>query len=217
MAGRIVISTLGFSTDPVFKLLAAIPIDKHTRIYLIAPHPPSPGTKRAYNTVKTHLGDRVGGVELVTIPNNPWEALATLATIMREEGEYIVSPSGGMRYLVTLVTIATAAFRPNAEVIVISESGEIEDTRLGPGLMEFLMKGLSATEELILRTVSKGPMTEAEMASALGKSEKTVKNAVSSLRRLGLVRKVGRRATVKLTKAGEAALRILDTLRSRRS
>ncbi len=157
MAGRIVISTLGFSTDPVFKLLASIPIDKHTKIYLIAPHPPSPGTRRAYNTVRTHLGDRVGGIELVTIPNNPWEALATLATIMGKDEDYIVSPSGGMRYLVTLVTIATAAFRPDAEIIVISESGEIEDMHLRAGLMEFLMKGLSATEELVLRTISDNP------------------------------------------------------------
>lgn len=212
-----VISTLGFSTDPVFKLLAAIPIDKHTKIYLIAPHPPSPGTRRAYNTVRTHLGDRVGGIELVTIPNDPWEALAALATIMGEEGEYIVSPSGGMRYLVTLVAIATAAFRPDAEVVVVSESGEIEDLWLKPGLVEFLMRGLSSTEESILKEVADKPMTEAEIASVLGKSEKTVKNAVSSLRRLGLVKKVGRRAAVKLTKTGEAALRILDALRPRSS
>lgn len=210
-----IIATLGFSTDPVFKLLAAVPLDRQTEIFLIAPQTTSPGTARALGTVRAHLGDRVASVELATLPNKPLEALAVLADIMAPDAEYIVSPSGGMRYLVTLVTVATIVFRPEADIVVISESGEVEDLRIDKRVIKLLKEGLGVTEEALLAELAKGRLSEKEAAENLGKSLKTIKNAVGRLRKLGLVRRVGRGGRLEITSEGLAALKIVEIIRQR--
>ncbi len=205
---KTVIISIGFSTDPVMKLLASIPLDRSTRIYLIAPEPVSPGTMRVYTTVKNLVGERVGAIELVTIPPDPLPALARIAELMADDSTYIVSPSGGMRYLVTLLTLVTASLTQKAEIRVISESGEFGDLLIQPEALEILLHGLSSTEWEVLQALAKNPMNESEIAGTINRSEKTVKNAITRLRKAGLVRKVGRRATVYITENGRAILTI---------
>lgn len=113
---------------------------------------------------------------------------------------FIVDLSGGMRVLTLYVMTALLLMKEDADIYVQPESGGLTETIIPKELFEFMRKPVTGIELEIIGEVSKNPgVTIEELARITKKSEKTIRNILSRLRKL-LITQKGRKAGLYPTK-----------------
>lgn len=205
--GRRFIISLGFHEDRAIRRLMASSASKDDEVVLITASSSS-GVLRAYDSLVSFC--RRAGLrepKLVEVPTDLYEGVAKIAElVLGSEGPVVMDLSGGMRYLAVLGMLALFLARRRA-VVYVQPEGEGQELEIPESVMDLARISLQDLERSILKVVagSEGVGVE-DVARSLGRSPKTVANAVSRLQKLGLVVRRGRSSGLYLTSVGRLAV-----------
>ncbi len=209
--------TLGFTESYALRRLAKMRADGKDYVIVFTIEPVVGAAKEAFNALKT-MAAKMGvvNVEMEPLPQGDLSKAISKALfklrVFAQSGytPVHVDVTGGSRYIVSALVIATLMLRGFERYLwIASDTGEDWDTHIN--LSEFdkiYCNPLRKEHERILHYLaSKGKgATTREIAEALSLSEKTVKNRVSELKKLGLCAQPGRGEEVTITPWGEAVL-----------
>lgn len=205
--GRRFIISLGFHEDRAIRRLTMSSASRDDEVFLITAST-SPAVLRAYDSLVSFC--RKAGLrepKLVEVPSDLYGGVAKIAElVLGFEGPVVVDLSGGMRYLAVLGMLALFLARRRA-VVYVQPEGEGQDLEIPESVMDLAHTSLQDLERSILKMVAGGEGLRVEdVARSLGRSPKTVANAVSRLQRLGLVVRRGRSGGLHLTSVGRLAV-----------
>ncbi|MEW9492524.1 MAG: winged helix-turn-helix transcriptional regulator, partial [Candidatus Aramenus sulfurataquae] len=117
--------------------------------------------------------------------------------------------SVGLRSMDVLILLAILLSRKPFFAYLMSESGEGHDIVIKGDEVYSLLKEYTVEDLKLLHVISrKGEVTLSELASELGKSEKTVVNRLNELKKAGLVVIKGKDKGVSLTQLGNVVLKM---------
>lgn len=194
--------TLGFHEDHVTRRLHIHNALAEDVVVLFTVSPVSAGVRRAYEGVRGYVL-RIGLSEpkLVEVPFNPPDGIFTIVGVLKDVPRpLIVDVSGGMRFLGLLVVVSLLFMGEDVDIYVQPEGGDVAEVHIPRELFEFMRRPLSSGEVELIKTISEYPgITLDELAEMLGKSEKTVRNLMTRLRKLLVIQK-GRYAGLYPTK-----------------
>jgi len=207
--GRRFILTLGFHEDRAIRRLMESSASRDDEIFVVTASR-APAALAAFNSLAGFCR-RVGLPEpkLVEVPPRLYEGVAVLAELIGgSPGPVVLDLSGGMRYLAVLGILALFLTGRRAAVYVQPES-EGEELAIPEAVINLAYEPLQDLELSVMRVVAEREgLTVEGVAEVVGRSPKTVANAVSRLQKLGLVARRGRAGGVYLTEVGRLALRL---------
>lgn len=214
MTSRVFVITLGYHEDHAIRLLTVCSVSKDDEVIALTAKPVVPAVRRAFDSLRTYLL-RLGLKEpkLVEVPTDVIEGLSTIAEVFQDGSkEYVLSLSGGMRYLVIYTLITLVVLGRVATIYIYPEGGEAPEIVIPKNLIKVLRRLPSEAELRILREVMKSPGISVEdLSLSIGRSVKTIRNLISDLSRAGLVVRRGRGGGVFLSKLGEFIVKYLST------
>ncbi len=214
MVSRAFIVTLGYHEDHVIRLLTVCSASKDDEVVVLTAKPLVPAVRRAFNSLRTFML-RLGLKEpkLVEVPMEVLEGLEVIANVLKDPNkEYVLSLSGGMRYLIIYALIALVALGRVATIYIYPEGGEEPEIVIPKNLIKVLHRLPSESELRVLREVMKSPgISVEELSLIIGRSVKTIRNLVSELSRYGLVVRRGRGGGVYLSRLGEFVVKYLSS------
>lgn len=208
--GRRFIVTLGFHEDRAIRRLMESSASRDDEIFAVTAST-APAVVAAFNSLAGFCR-RVGLPEpkLVEVPPRLYEGVAVLAELIGgSPGPVVLDLSGGMRYLAVLGVLALFLTGRRATVYVQPES-EGEELAIPESVISLAYEPLQDLELSVLRAVAEREGSTVEgIAEVVGRSPKTVANAVSRLQKLRLVARRGRAGGVYLTEVGKLALKLV--------
>lgn len=199
---RSFIFTLGYHEDHVVRRLYghnALPEDF---IVLFTASPSVPAVRRAFEGVRGFaLRTGLREPRLVEVPLDPPDAIYVFREVLKGlPRPLVVDVSGGMRALGVLLLITLLLMGEDVDIYLQPEGGDVAEVHVPRELFEFMRRPLSELEFEVVRVVTESPgITIEEVAKAVGKSEKTVRNLISRPRKL-LITQRGRYAGLYPTK-----------------
>jgi len=123
--------------------------------------------------------------------SSPGEAVVRIAEALQGFDRVVADVSGGMRSVVVLAITALLihSTRASVRLYAVAEREDAPEMHIPLEMVRVVMGGgLSAERRRVLRTIAETPgASPGDLARALGKSEKTVRNYVAEFRRMGLV------------------------------
>ncbi|MEM1983574.1 MAG: CRISPR-associated CARF protein Csa3 [Sulfolobales archaeon] len=208
---RSFVFTLGFHEDHVIRRLHIHNALYEDVVVLFTVSPVLPAVRRAFEGVRGYaLRTGLSEPKLVDVSINPPDGVFTIMEVLKDVPRpLIVDVSGGMRFLGLFLVVSLLFMGEDVDIYLQPEGGEVSEIHIPRDLFEFMRRPLNISEVEIVRTVSEYPgITVEELAKNLGKSEKTVRNLMTRLRKL-LITQKGRYAGLYPTKW----VKVVTTLR----
>ncbi|MEM0473018.1 MAG: CRISPR-associated CARF protein Csa3 [Sulfolobales archaeon] len=206
------IFTLGFHEDFILRRLASERAQPGNRIVVMAAKPLTGASRGAFQNLTAYcVRTGLSEPELVEIAPGDFTTMLQAAseTIDRLEEPLIADLSGGMRILVVVVYTAIITSGKRYRVYIVPEAQdqsaqiEIETTHI-----EALTKELPEEKTKILETIVRNPgITIPQLARITKKSEKTIANHLTELKKLNLVITRGKTNNIYPTKLGELKIK----------
>lgn len=205
--------TLGFNETFLLRLLSETSAREDDSLTIIVPSPISSGTEAALDNLKVQA-ERLYGltprVVEISLEGSFVELLGrVLDQVLVLAQPIITDLTLGMRMLDSLILTALIVTGKEFQAYVRDESGGGKVISFGKSEINALMRQYSVEEMRLLDALRRtGDIRE--LASTLGKSEKTLQNKVSELKRFGIVTMVGRDRKVRLTPLGECVMKLVE-------
>jgi CRISPR locus-related DNA-binding protein len=214
--GRLFAFTLGYTENFALRRLNRARAGPYDYVAVFTVEPVAEGVKDAYENLKA-LAKKMGVVDvyMIELPQgNMGEALAKALSALRSFVKAGYEPvifdiTGGSRYIVAVILLAALALRGvKREVWVSSDTGGGWEAVIPYSVLEALTGDMRREHIEILKALSSWEtgMTVGELSERLGLSEKTVRNRVSELKRMGFCVQRGRGGAIKITEWGVAML-----------
>ena len=200
------IFTLGFHEDFILRRLVSEKAQHGSRVVIFTVKPITGATKTAYQNLVTYC-TRMGlsSPELVELSIGEAEdiILSALDTIQTLEEPIIADLTGGMRILVIAVYTALIASKKRFRAYIATEGEQKAEIKIESTHIGAITKELPEEKKKILETIVINPgITPAQLAKNLGKSEKTIANHITELKKLNLVITRGKTNNIYPTKLG---------------
>ncbi len=206
------IFTLGFHEDYILRRLALEKAQPGSRIVVITTKPVVKTTTIAFQNLAAYC-TRVGLPEPqlveITPASFPEMLLAISEIIDSLEEPLIADLSGGMRILVITIYTAIITSKKKYKIYIVPETQETStQIEIESIHIEALTKELPEEKIKILETIARNPgITIAQLARITGKSEKTIVNHLTELKKLNLTIARGKTNNLYPTKLGELIAR----------
>ncbi len=189
----LLVFTLGFHADHVIRRLVRIDPSTVEAINIVTARPVVKAVKQAYTEIVTIVDrTRLPPPKLIDIPiENPATATYLLYRLWKDYRHIVADLSGGMRPVVTitLLTLTLLTQRSYIELYVSGEREDAAEARIPLNVVNYaITKTLSHEKIEILQTLLKTPgLTQHHLAQILGKTERTIRNHLSELKKYELV------------------------------
>ncbi len=171
-------------------------------IVVLTASPLVPAVTKAFEGVRAYcLRTGLSEPKLVEVPLDAADGIYTIMSVLKGlPRPMVVDISGGMRVLGVLTLISLLFNEGALDVYLQAEGGEAPEVHIPKELFEFMRNPLTDAELEIIKVIAERPgITIEELAKALGKSEKTVRNLIARPKKLLIVQR-GRYAGLYPTK-----------------
>ncbi len=200
------IFTLGFHEDFILRRLVSERAQHGSKIVVFTVKPIIGATKTAYQNLVTYC-TRMGlsTPELVELSIEEAEDMisSALDTIQTLEEPIIADLTGGMRILIITIYTALIASKKRFRVYIATEGEQRAEITIESTHIEAITEELPEEKGKILETIMKNPgITPPQLAKLTHKSEKTIANHITELKKLNLVITRGKTNNIYPTKLG---------------
>ncbi|QKR00735.1 CRISPR locus-related DNA-binding protein [Metallosphaera tengchongensis] len=204
------LSTMGFHESFMLRLLARTNASKEDELVIVVPRPVVGGVADAIEGLRAtcyrmrYPEPKVEEIEVGDFP----KTLSQVAMIVgRSKGFVYTNLSLGLRLMDTVILLSLISTRRPFVAYFFNETGEGSEVVVRGEEVYSLLEDYTAEDMRLLMTVGKGEgVALSDLAKGLGKSEKTVVNRVSELKKRGLLNLRGKDRGVELTELGRALL-----------
>ena len=200
--------TLGFNEAFLLRLLAETNAVQEDRLVIVVPKPMAEGTKSALENVRAQAvrlkypAPEVREIELSSFDSALLDIISALVPLQEP---IITDLSMGMRMVNALILLSLIVTGKQFRAY-LREEGSGRAMSFTDQDLRALLNDYSGEDLKLLSVLSSSPMRLDELAKSLGKSEKTVMNRASELKKLGLVKVAGKDRQVELTGLGKVLL-----------
>ena len=200
--------TLGFNESFLLRLLAETNAAQDDRLVIVVPRPMAEGTRNALENVKAQAvrlkypTPEVREIGLDSFESALFEVVSALIPLKEP---IITDLSMGMRMVDALILVSLLVTGKQFRVYLREETTG-RPVSFSSQDLRALLNDYSGEDLKLLSALSSSPMRLEDLAKAVGRSEKTVMNRISELKRLGLIRVTGKDRQVELTGLGKVLL-----------
>lgn len=200
--------TIGFHESFILRLLSHTNATKSDRLVIVVPKPIIGGVAEAIESLRANCSrlhypePEVHEIEIKDFA----ETLSQIVSVINSLGRGIIisNLSAGMRLMDAIILVGLIASRRDFIVYLLDEGGEGREMVIDSSEVSTLIKDYSTEEIKLLMAVEKlGKTTVPELAKLLGKSEKTVMNRISEMKKEKLIALKGKDREVVLTSLGK--------------
>lgn len=197
--------TLGFNETFLLRLLYETSAQKEDKLVIVVPSPIVSGTKTALESIKAQavkLNYPEPEVHEIEISDFD-KAFSQILDYLLPLPEPVVSDlTLGMRMMNVLILLALIVSGKKFTVYVREESGGSRMITFNDNVVKALLRDYSKEELKLLSVLVNNSLSVSELATSLGKSEKTVLNKLAELKKLGLLTQKGKDRKVELSTLG---------------
>lgn len=200
--------TLGFNEAFLLRLLAETNAVQEDRLVIVVPRPMAEGTRSALENMRAQaLRLRYPPPEVREIGLSSFDsALLEVVSVLNPLPEPVITDlSMGMRMVDVLILLSLLITGKQFRAY-LREEGTGRAMSFSDADLRALLTDYTQEDVKLLSALSGSPMRVEELAKTLGKSEKTVINRTADLKRLGLVKVIGKDRQVELTGLGRVLL-----------
>ncbi|BDB98537.1 CRISPR-associated CARF protein Csa3 [Saccharolobus caldissimus] len=209
--------TLGFNETYLLRLLNETSAQKEDKLLIVIPSPIVEGTKAAIENLRIQtLRLHYPNPEIIEIKISTFDDILSqlLDNLLPLQEPIISDLTMGMRLMDALILIAILVSRKKFTIYLRDENGGSRVVSFNSSDMNALFKEYSSEEFKMLYTIFKNnTITTFELSKILGKSEKTIQNKISELKKLGILTQKGKDRTVELTSLGLNVIKLIKNSR----
>jgi CRISPR locus-related DNA-binding protein len=209
--------TLGFNESYLLRLLNETSAQKEDKLLIVVPSPIVEGTKAAIENLRIQtLRLRYPNPEVIEIKINTFDDILSqlLDNLLPLQEPIISDLTMGMRLMDALILIAILVSRKKFTIYLRDENGGSRVVSFNSSDINALFKEYSSEEFKMLYTIFKNnTISTFELSKILGKSEKTIQNKISELKKLGILTQKGKDRTVELTSLGLNVIKLIRNSR----
>ncbi|MEM4972057.1 MAG: CRISPR-associated CARF protein Csa3, partial [Sulfolobales archaeon] len=181
------IFTLGFHEDFILRRLLSEKAQPGNRIVVFTVKPAAGATKTAYQNLATYcIRMGLSSPELVELSiGDAEDMISSVLDILETLEEPIIADlTGGMRILVIAIYTALIASKKRFRVYVATEGEQRAQITIESTHIEAITKELTEEKRKILETIVRNPgITPPQLARIMQKSEKTIANHITELKK----------------------------------
>ncbi|WCM36859.1 CRISPR locus-related DNA-binding protein [Sulfolobus islandicus] len=205
--------TLGFNETYLLRLLNETSAQREDKLLIVVPSPIVEGTKAAIENLKIQtLRLRYPNPEIIEIKISSFDDILSqlLDNLLPLQEPVISDLTMGMRLMNTLILIAILVSRKKFTIYLRDENGGSRVVSFTSSDINALFKEYSSEEFKMLYSIFRNnAISTFELSKILGKSEKTIQNKISELKKLGILTQKGKDRTVELTSLGLNVIKLI--------
>lgn len=197
--------TLGFTESYLIRLLNETSAQREDKLVIIVPSPIASGTKSTLESIKAQAVKlNYPEPEVYEIEISDFDsAFSQILDHLLPLPEPIVSDlTLGMRLMNTLILLAIIVSGKRFTIYVREEGGGSKVLSFNKNVVNALLRDYSKEELKLLSILANTGLSVSELATIMGKSEKTLINKLTELRKLGTLHQKGKDRKVELTSLG---------------
>ncbi|WP_338602870.1 CRISPR-associated CARF protein Csa3 [Sulfolobus tengchongensis] len=206
--------TLGFNETYLLRLLNETSAQKEDKLVIVVPSPIVSGTRTAIENVKIqsyrlHYPEpEVHEIKLSDFNTTLSQILDYLLPLP----EPIISDlTIGMRMFNSLILINILISKKKFTVYLRDEGGGSTVISFNDNAINALLRDYTKEEMRMLDVIKRNNgISTTELAKVLGKSEKTLLNKITELKKIGIVTQKGKDRKVEITPLGENAMKLIE-------
>lgn len=217
--------TLGFQEGYAIRFLTSTQAQPEDKLVIVVPSPIVEGARNTLEALKAqcyvHRWPQPEVRELSISPEDPFKPISDMLNIIFSLEEPIYTDlSLGMRMMNALILLSLLFSRKKFKLFVRDEGGGTKELSFNSSEIYALLRNYSTEEAKLLAKLNssdKGERTVEFLAKELGKSDKTVQNKISELKKLGLITQKGKSKAYELTALGKCVVEIINNVKKKDS